>query len=252
VPIPLDHTWGTGRQPPSVAGYTMSSRFPREVLGMPPPALAALLAAEPSDQAATWADFLEAYTGFLVATAYRSGRSYDGALDGYAFILDQLKRDNYRRLREFRAEGMNRFSTWLGVVARRLCLDHARRRYGRRRTTAAFETRRGAATGAARRRLVDLVAERIDVSYLVDEAQQDAETQLEAAELTCLLNAAVDGLAARSRLLLKLRFERGLPAREIASLMGFRSEFDVYRALKPVLVMLRRELRRTGLKGSDV
>jgi DNA-directed RNA polymerase specialized sigma24 family protein len=49
-------------------------------------------------------------------------------MDGYAYVLEALRSDDYRRLRAYAADGRSKFSTWLVVVARRLCLDlHLRR-----------------------------------------------------------------------------------------------------------------------------
>ena len=83
------------------------------------------------------------------------GPGYDDALDPYAYMLDALRRDGCRRLRGFCANGRGRFSTWLVVVARRLCLDHHRLPVGRRRAGPGV----GPAGVAARRsRLPEVIA----------------------------------------------------------------------------------------------
>src|SRR5260370_32412986 len=66
------------------------------------------------------------------------------------------------RLHGYVAEGRSKFTTWLVVVARRLCLDFHRHRYGRPRDT----TPDAAAEQAARRRLADLVAGAADPDQL--------------------------------------------------------------------------------------
>jgi len=65
-------------------------------------------------------------------------------MDRYAFVLDRLRARNFRRLRRFQPRGSARFTTWLVLVSRRLCLDH--------------------------RRLADLMGERGDVAELTDDA----------------------------------------------------------------------------------
>lgn len=52
-------------------------------------------------------------------------------MDRYAHVLDKLQVDDFRRLRTFVADGRGKFTTWLTVVVRRICLDHHRQRYGR-------------------------------------------------------------------------------------------------------------------------
>jgi len=53
----------------------------------------------------------------------------------------------------------------------------------------------------------------------------------------------------RDALLLTLRFEEDLPAARIAGVMGFPSQFHVYRRLRTVLGDLRRRLQRRGIDG---
>jgi RNA polymerase sigma factor (sigma-70 family) len=237
-------------QPAACSQRDSLDHRPVETLGVLPSVVSALLAArEPEAQERAWAEFLETYSGLLLETAYYLGRSYDGAMDRYAFIVERLRRDDFRRLRQFQATGASRFSTWLAVVARRLCLDRARQQYGRRRApqAEAVESAR-----AVRRRLVDLVAERIDVTCLADESQVAADAALATAERRRTLARVAQGVDARSTLLLKLRFERDLPAREIAHLMGFPSQFHVYRELKSLLDRIRRALLDAGVDSPSL
>lgn len=54
-------------------------------------------------------------------------------------------------------------------------------------------------------------------------------------------------MSVEDRLLLKLRFEDGLPVRKIAEVMRFASEFVVYRRLKSLLTDLKRRLEEAGV-----
>lgn len=56
-------------------------------------------------------------------------------MDRYAFVLEKLREADFRRLRTFRSDAGARFSTWLTITARRLCLDYHRGVYGRVRDT---------------------------------------------------------------------------------------------------------------------
>jgi RNA polymerase sigma factor (sigma-70 family) len=176
------------------------------------------------------------------------GRDYDATMDAYAYLLEQIRREDFRRLRGYVADGRTKFTTWLVVVARRVCLDHLRQRYGRPQESVTPDRE----AHAARRRLVDLLAEELDVSGVADAtAAGNPETQLRANELSRALAGALAGLEPRDRLLLKLRFEDGLPAREIAHVMGFTTQFHVYRRLNAVLEQVRAALRGRGVQDSE-
>src|SRR6266850_3361808 len=111
-----------------------------------------LTAPDPPTRDAAWDAFVATHSRLLIHTARSLNRDHDAAMDGYAYVLEALREGDYRRLRAYTADGRSKFSTWLVVVARRLCLDFHRQRYGRARDTGteAKEAR------AARRRLVDL------------------------------------------------------------------------------------------------
>src|SRR5215212_6725757 len=98
---------------------------------VPPPVPRLLTAGSGPDADEAWAAFLDAYSPLLLRIAATFAPGYDGALDRYAFMLDELRRNGCRRLRAYAADGRGRFSTWLTVVARRLCLDHFRQQFGR-------------------------------------------------------------------------------------------------------------------------
>lgn len=210
----------------------MAVPLPRELSGL-------LGATDPATREAAWAAFLKAHSRLLLHTARSLGRDYDAAMDGYAYVLGQLRHDDYRRLRAYVANGRSKFTTWLVVVARRLCLDSHRQRYGRVRDPDAER----AEQQATRRRLSDLVAEQVDPATLSDPAAQNPEADLLARERRQALAVALEKLEARDLLLVRLRFEDELSAREIADVMGFPTPFHVYRRLNALTESLRRALR---------
>jgi RNA polymerase sigma factor (sigma-70 family) len=172
----------------------------------------------------------------------------DGAMDAYAFILERLREDDFRRLRRYVADGRSAFSTWLVVVARRLCLDHYRQRYGR--------SPRGEppvapdAERALRRRLLDLRGASLDLASVPDEALDAPDQAVRERELALALCRAVGELAAEDRVLLKLRFEDALSVSEIARVLQLPSIFHVYRRLNDVFARLRRSLARRGVDSA--
>ena len=195
-----------------------------------------------------WKTFLETHSRLLLYTARTLGRDYDAAMDAYAYLLEQLRRDDFRRLRAYVADERTKFTTWLVVVARRLCLDHLRHRYGRSQDSG----ERSSAARAVRRQLVDLLAEGLDPSGRTDPAAADnPEIQLRTRELSRTLAEVLGGLEPRDQLLLTLRFQDGLSAREIGQVMAFPTPFHVYRRLNVLLERLRGELGRRGVQGSE-
>jgi RNA polymerase sigma factor (sigma-70 family) len=217
-----------------------------------PPALAGLLAAANREaEERAWATFVATYTPLLLHTVHRFGHSYDAAMDRYAYVLEQLHRDQFRRLRRFASAGPGRFTTWLVVVARRLCLDYHRRRYGRSRKPAVGRLDLSQAAVGVRRRLAELISEEIPLTAIVDYSTPDPEAAAQSSERADAVRAALRALEPRDRVLLKLRFERDLPAHAIADVLGFSTQFDVYRRLRVVLALLGKMLPRECLGTSS-
>lgn len=80
-----------------------------------------------------WTEFLALYSDHIYKTARLTTGDEETAADCYLYICEQLSRRGFRRLLQFRPDGRASFATWLGVVARNLCLDWLRSRYGRQR-----------------------------------------------------------------------------------------------------------------------
>ncbi len=192
-----------------------------------------------------WTEFLAAHTRLLLHTARSVTDSYDAAMDAYTHLVEQLRSEDYKRLRAYKPDGRSKFTTWLVVVARRLCLDWHRQRYGRAR--AATQPRRDAR--ALRRRIVDLVADDVDPARTAAPEVGRPDAALESEELAAALESALAGLTARDRVLVALRFHDDLSASEIATLLGYPTPFHVYRHLNRLLAQLRDDLRRRGVGG---
>jgi RNA polymerase sigma factor (sigma-70 family) len=209
-----------------------------------------LAAADPTERDDAWAAFVHAHTDLLLRVARSLGGGQDAAMDRYAYVLEQLRQDDCGRLRAYARPGAGDFSLWLVVVVRRLCVDHYRHQYGRARagdgSDNSHDDRR-----KSRRRLVDLVADQVDVATVAGPTTGAPDQVLACAERTRAIVAALDQLAPRDRLLLRLRFVEELPVREIAGLMAFPTVFHGYRRLQVVLRALRASLERAGVEDAE-
>ena len=103
-------------------------RLPSELDGL-------LSATTDAGRSRAWERFIGRHSRLLLKVAHETSRQYDGAMDHYAFVLERLRADDFHRLRHYEPDGRTKFTTWLVVVARRLCLDHHRAIYGRPRSS---------------------------------------------------------------------------------------------------------------------
>jgi RNA polymerase sigma factor (sigma-70 family) len=194
-----------------------------------------------------WADFLAGYSDVLLRVARVMGGDEDAVMDRYAFILDALSRDNYRRLRAYVDDGKSSFDTWLAVVARRLCLDEYRGRYGRAQSDSDVTiTRR-----AARRNLSDLIGTELGLDELLANSEERPDAALERKEWCMIVDGALAQLEVEDRVILRLRFEDDVSVPEIARLLRLGSSFALYRRLNRVLSGLRRALEAAGMSDSE-
>ena len=199
-------------------------------------------------RAEAWDEFVRRYSRLLLHTAHARSNGYDDAMDRYAFVLEALREDDFRRLRAFDPDNSARFSTWLVVVAGRLCIDYHRRRYGAGGNRAPED---GDWRRDLRRRLADLISANTDLARFADSRREvRPDMGVREGELREALFRAVSSLSGRDRMLLRLRYHDGLTAREIGEIMTFPSLFHVYRRLNKVLRELRDDLESRGIRDA--
>jgi RNA polymerase sigma factor (sigma-70 family) len=179
--------------------------------------------------------------------ARSTSRGRDEAMDAYAYLLERLSRDGCRRLRAYVTQPKSKFTTWLVVVAQRICIDHHRSKYGRVRNE---ESRSERERLGLRRRLEDLDESGESADSVADETSESASIELERRELTEELASLRAELDPADRLLLSLRFDDGLPASEIATILRMPSQFHVYRRLNGLLEEMRRRLKARGYESA--
>jgi len=211
-----------------------------------PQFLARLLAAHGDrDADAAWQAFVDAYSALLLQVARSTVPGHDSAMDAYVFLLDALREHDCRRLRGYLPREGTRFSTWLLVVARRLCIDFHRRKYGRPQGPSGDPAQ--ALERATRRRLIDLAAEELDLDDVADSSGDTPESELRSAQLRTALAAELEALEPADRVLLALRFVDERSAASIAGALGFPTPFHVYRRLAHVFERLRTRLAARGI-----
>lgn len=198
-----------------------------------------------AEQETEWDGFLATYSELILTVAKVIAHDHDSAMDCYAYVLERLHENDRERLKAYAFDPRSSFRTWLAVVARRLCVDRYRQKYGRSREI----DPESKAQYQARRRLADLVS--VDSALERVAASSDSAGELEQTELLNRVESVLATLAPKDRLLISLRFEDGLSAREIAEIMSFSSPFHVYRRLKSVLAVCREELERRGFRAAD-
>ena len=211
-----------------------------------PPMLERLFREDPPSEEA-WADFAREYTALLMHVARSSSRGREEAMDAYACLLERLSEEGCRRLRAYSIDPRSKFTTWLVVVSRRICIDYQRARYGRLRNE---ESKAERERLGLRRRLEDLTEGPEFADAIPDENASDAGASLEREELRAQLYELRADLDSADRLLLSLRFDDGLSASEIATILRYPSQFHVYRRLNALLGSLKERLKSRGYENA--
>ena len=209
-----------------------------------------LEAEDPAGRDSAWAEFVAEYSRLILHVARSVCGNHDAAMDGYAYVLEHLCGDDFSRLRAFVADGRSEFSTWLLVVAQRLCFDYQRKRYGRSRP------REGRAAFAeeesqVRVRLVDLIGENVEITGIVDENGLDPERAVRVKQVHAAVESALGALSPRERLLIKLRFEDGCSDPEIAQNLELPTRWHAYRLMSETLNKMKTSLSRNGISESE-
>lgn len=232
----LSHPVNSTRVQVEPPGYDMPSPLPST--------LQALLSAR--DQTASenaWEHFLAEFSPLLLHVARLTPGDHDSVMDKYLFMIDALRKDDCRRLRAYSEDGRGTFTTWLVAVGRRLCVDEHRTRYGRSEEVMTDARRE-------RRRLEQLEGN----DALLDSIESTfvgPESALDRLEIHTQLTTLLARLETEDRLLLKLKYEDGLPVSEIARIVAEPSQFRIYRRLDKILASIREGLAAVGIGSAE-
>ncbi len=81
-----------------------------------------------------WEDFLSLYAGLIFGTIQKFVATPDDKMDLFLFICERLVKNDFNKLRKFqklRGKVSAKFTTWLVLVVRNLCIDWYRQHEGR-------------------------------------------------------------------------------------------------------------------------
>lgn len=232
------------------SSWSQKPRLP-DLLGTEvyPLELHALIAAsEPAGRELAWDAFLAKHSRLMLHVARKVMPAPDSAMDAYAHLLERLHRDDCRVLAGYAPDGRSRFTTWLVVVTRRMCVDFLRQQYGRPRTPHPSDL--AVIEQEARRRLVNFVGVEPTELQIIDGRTEGPEGVMRTDQLRAALDRAVATLPPQDQLLLRLRFNDELSAQKIAAVLKWPTPFHVYRKLKAVYDDLRRKLVAGGVEDS--
>jgi RNA polymerase sigma factor (sigma-70 family) len=238
-----------------------------------------------------WDAFLGRYRALVFATIRHYVRDADDVMDVFTWVCERLRQDDFRRLKGYASawEHKARFTTWLVVVIRHLCIDWLRQRNGRlrpRALTAAmpelqariceevFHHRRSHAETfelirsrddpaltfgrflkelAAVYRVVMPGSGRLPralaAPFLANSAEGDDGL---ARQTRRALDTAMSALPDADRVAVEMYVVDGVPAAEVARVLGLSNAKAVYNRVYRALAAVRERLEAAGLGRDDL
>ncbi len=161
---------------------------------------------------------------------YRLAQRLCGHEDDARDLVQETFLNAYRKFKQFRGEAQ--ISTWLYTIASRVCIRMRRKRKGEPTRELSLEEFIPTSEGEFRLQ--------IPIQGLTP------EEALEKKQLKRALNAAIEKLPKKYRLVLVLRDMEGLPAKEVGTIMDL-SERAVKSRLHRARLFVRKELSARGM-----
>jgi RNA polymerase sigma-70 factor (ECF subfamily) len=156
--------------------------------------------------AASWELFVGQYSGLIWSSIKKTCRTYnyqhsdEDAEDLFHSVFLSLIEDDFKKLRQYRADNSCSLGTWLTIIASRRTIDHMR---------------------SDRSRFYDdPVCEGVDIFEMMPSDCKSPEHHLEEKQKTAMLRDAVMELPDQDRLIYRLLIEKGMSAEETARFMG--------------------------------
>ena len=174
-----------------------------------------------------WDGFLAGYADLIFQVVSVLDRDPDNRSDSFLYVCEQLHKNDFRRLRQFKLDGRASFSTWLRAVVRNLYIDWRRQRFGRTRRLPTLS--------------LDHLSEPGGMT-LADQLQEDSadpETLASVGEERTQLEGALDKLEHSEIQILHLRFRDELTLDQLSQVYGLGSLQSARYRLQRVLAKLR-------------
>ena len=176
-----------------------------------------------------WKQFVEEYSDLMFTIIKRVVHNEDEAADIYVSVLETLRKDNCKRLKSFR--GKSKFSTWLTSVVKNLIADYFRRKGRGIEEILSIDDNE---------QPIPVVDKSLDPSLVL--IREESKKRL--SEIKSYLLEAVSELPERDQLILKFRFQDNLKTKEIANILNFRGESEVYQRLYKLFNDLKKKLSK--------
>lgn len=259
-----------------------------------------------------WDFFINQYSSLVLSTISHFVDDYDDKMDIYLFVCQALAANDLRKLKQFKirkGKTKGKFSTWLVLVVKNLCVDWFRKRDGRKRLFRSIErltqldqmvfeycylrgysyhesyeiikpelqqqvTFNDISKSVYRinkelskknqwKIISDLMksvpqksinafrqGERSSVEIL--DTSKIPERLMLRKEIRTILDEAMNQLSAKDRLILKLRFEYALSAKEIASILRIEDYLTIYGKLNQLFTVLKKQLEAKEISWEDL
>lgn len=227
-----------------------------------------------------WKEFLHRFTKLILKIIWQVEKDKDRVMDKYLWVCTKLAANNFFILRKFNEGSKDRtpkFTTWLVVVVRNLCVDEYRSTFGRKRLPKALLK-----LNDTDRKIFELYFRR---SYSIDEIENTMSLQagivndslerieelfkcsresiyadnrrnefisLDDVKLISESNSAhnldnleflteqwIVKLPEEEKIVVRLKFWEDLRAKDIAKILGYESEQKVYAVLRNAFKFLR-------------
>lgn len=226
-----------------------------------------------------WEEFLIRYSKLILKVCWKFEKDYDNVMQQYLYTCEKLSENDFSLLKNFSFDFNDqspKFTAWLIVVARNICIDYYRVQHGRKRFPSGiaklpkedrmffemyywkgFSLREiseslGLYSGSGKE-TADEKLERITALLTRTPKIREKRELISFSEQTFIPEENPDdendfnekivdwiaGLSSQEKIIVRLRFWDGLTAREISEILKIRPYNKVYSILNRALKILR-------------
>lgn len=229
-----------------------------------------------------WRKFLRKYSNLILKVIWQFEKNMDDVMEAYTYVCSKLVENNFAILKkyDFTKPDRPKFSTWLALVVRNLCIDHFRvsekgKRYANlikklsqlERTVFELYYFKAYPVDEIEKYLKEKFG--LEKEGLVVEILRDIEEkwggevkfvsyddEIGTAEVRindwhAWINEAVMDLPELERVVVLLKFWEDMTVSEISEILQIHSKSKVYKILKNALKMLRKKAEQKSGRGGN-